>query len=328
MNGTEERPGRETRLLVLVIVVSLAVLLLLARFRFPPAGLTSGPPSPGPLDRLAARATYDDLSAAIASVVQRVEPSIVIVQVDAAPPEEKEKEHKERGAPPSAAQPPPAARLLPGIRLRPDLALVYVPIGMRVSPAQGFTGPTSVFATDPKREIALVRVPPLPDSATGVPSVFEGFPGFSYVAVVEAAMGGATARPAFVGRLDTSVDDRWQPSPLLIGGASQAPAGSLLFAVDGRLIGMVLPQFGTLAVVPPAALNAVITELGGGAGAGGAADAAGNGSGSEARLRSPSPSTSSGRRPPGGVQPPSPKASASLAEARKSGGGGTPPINK
>ena len=272
MNGTEERPGRETRLLVLVIVVSLAVLFLLARFRFPPAGLVAGPPSPGPLDRLAARATYDDLAAAIASVVQRVEPSVVVVQVDTAPPEEKPKTSKEKEKVPPPVQPPPAPRLLPGIRLRPDLALVHVPAGMRVSPAQGFAGPTSVFAIDPKREVALVKVPLLGESTTGVPNVLEGFPGFSYVAVVEAAMGGATGRPMFIGRLDTSVDDRWQPSPMLIGGAPEAPAGSLLFAIDGRLIGMVLPQFGLLAVVPPAALNTVVTELGGGAGNGGSAD--------------------------------------------------------
>jgi hypothetical protein len=273
MNGPEERPARETRLLVLVIVVSLAVLFLLARFQFPATGLVAGPPSPGPLDRLAARATYDDLAAAIAAVVQRVESSIVIVQVDWPPPEEKEKERgKERGREkisPMPAAPPLSPRLLPAIRLRPDIALVHVPAGMRVSPAQGFSGPTAVFATDPKREIALVRVAPLPESTSGLPSAFERFPGFSYVAVIEAAMGGPSARPAFIGRLDTSVDDRWQPSPLLIGGVSEASAGSLLFAVDGRLIGMVLPQFGTLAVVPPAALNAVVTELGGGSTNGG-----------------------------------------------------------
>ena len=146
---------------------------------------------------------------------------------------------------------------------------------MRVSPAQTFGGPTSVFAADLKREIALVRVPSLPESATGVPSVIDLFPGFSYVAVVEAAMGGPTARPVFIGRLDPSVDDRWQPSPLLIGGSPQAPAGSLLFAVDGRLIGMVLPQFGSLALVPPSALTSVVTELGGGAGAGGVGGAGG-----------------------------------------------------
>jgi hypothetical protein len=269
MNGTEERPGRETRLLVLVIVVSLAVLFLLARFRFPPAGLVAGPPSPGPLERLAARATYDDLGSAIAAVVQRVEAYVVVVQVDTAPPDEKPKtgKEKERGAP-APAPPPLPARLLPGIRLRSDLALVYVPAGMRVSPAQGFGGPTSVFATDPKREIALVRVPSLGESTTGVPNVLEGFPGFSYVAVVEAAMGGPTARPVFIGRLDTSVDDRWQPSPSLIGGEPNAPAGSLVFAIDGRLIGMVLPQFGSLVVVPAAALNTVMTELGGGAAGG------------------------------------------------------------
>jgi hypothetical protein len=49
----------------------------------------------------------------------------------------------------------------------------------------------------------------------------------------------------------------------------EATAGSLLFAIDGRLIGMVLPQFGSLAVVPSAALNAIVTELGGGAANGG-----------------------------------------------------------
>jgi hypothetical protein len=269
MNGTEERPGRETRLLVLVIVVSLAVLFLLARFRFPPAGLVAGPPSPGPLDRLAARATYEDLASAIAVLVQRVEPSVVVVQIDTAPPEEKDKprtsREKEKAAAPT--QPPPAPRLLPGIRLRPDLALVYVPAGMRVSPAQGFGGPTSVFATDPKRELALVKVPVQGESNTGVPNVLEGFPGFSYVAVV-AAMGGPTGRPVFIGRLDTSVDDRWRPSPSLIGGEPNAPAGSLVFAIDGRLIGMVLPQFGSLAIVPATALNSVVTELGGGAAGG------------------------------------------------------------
>ena len=274
MNGTDERSGRETRLLVLVIVVSLAVLLLLARFRFPPVGLTAGPPTPGPLDKLAARATYDDLAAAIAAVVQRVEPSIVIVQVDSSPPEEKEKERgrergKEKTSPPPAV-PASAPRLLPAIRLRPDIALVHVPAGMRVSPAQGFSGPTAVFAVDQKREIALVRVAPAPESTSGIPSALERFPGFSYVAVVEAAMGGPSARPVFIGRLDTSVDDRWQPSPLLIGGVPEATAGSLLFAIDGRLIGMVLPQFGSLAVVPSAALNAIVTELGGGAANGGA----------------------------------------------------------
>jgi hypothetical protein len=274
MNGPEERPARETRLLVLVIVVSLAVLFLLARFQFPATGLVSGPPSPGPLDRLAARATYDDLSAAIAAVVQRLESSVVVVQVEAAPGEEKERNAKEKTGQ-APAQAPPATRLLPGVRLRPDLALVHVPAGMRVSSAQTFGGPTSVFATDLKREIALVRVPSPPESATGVPSVIDLFPGFSYVAVVEAAMGGPTARPVFIGRLDPSVDDRWQPSPLLIGGSPQAPAGSLLFAVDGRLIGMVLPQFNSLALVPPSALNSVVTELGGGVGAGGVGGAGG-----------------------------------------------------
>ena len=54
------QPQVEETLAVLTLA-GLGCLLLLARFRFPPVGLTAGPPTPGPLDKLAARATYDDL---------------------------------------------------------------------------------------------------------------------------------------------------------------------------------------------------------------------------------------------------------------------------
>ncbi|HVB38288.1 MAG TPA: hypothetical protein VND92_07105, partial [Vicinamibacterales bacterium] len=72
-SGGARRPRitRETRLLLLTIGVSVAALLLLARFRFP-AQAPIVNPAPPPLERLAARATYDELATIMAQVQARV----------------------------------------------------------------------------------------------------------------------------------------------------------------------------------------------------------------------------------------------------------------
>src|SRR5215831_15672181 len=77
----EEPSGRETRLLAIVIVVSIAVLLLLARFRFPSARLADVTPAQGPLVGLAARAPFDEMAMAMQSLVDRVSPVMAIVQI-------------------------------------------------------------------------------------------------------------------------------------------------------------------------------------------------------------------------------------------------------
>ena len=82
MNGVDERTGRDGRLLALVIVVSLAVLLLLARFRFPATDGVAPAPAPGPLERLTARSTYDDLAATIANIVQRARSTVAVLQLN------------------------------------------------------------------------------------------------------------------------------------------------------------------------------------------------------------------------------------------------------
>ncbi len=86
MNGSE-RTGRDGRLLALVIVVSLAVLLVLAKFRF---RVRWPPPTPtGPLERIVARSTYEDMAATIANLVQRLSPSVVVLVATPIPPDAK-----------------------------------------------------------------------------------------------------------------------------------------------------------------------------------------------------------------------------------------------
>jgi hypothetical protein len=260
MNGSSERTGRDGRLLALVIVVSLAVLLVLAKFRFPlAAGGTTAPPAPGPFERLAARSTYDDLAASIANLVQRLTPMVAVIQLGLMPPEEKPGTKKGTTPEPVLTGPP---RLEAAIRIGQDLALTYLPAGHRVTGGQGLAAPPDVIAADPTRSIAVVRAPAVFETANGLASVVADFQGFSYVAVVEAAPGGLTAAPVFIGRVDVTADAAW-PSPLrAVGGSPTLPAGALVFTLDIRFIGLVVPMpNGGRALVPAAALEATATAL-------------------------------------------------------------------
>jgi hypothetical protein len=261
MNGSSERTGRDGRLLALVIVVSLAVLLVLAKFRFPlAAGVTTAPPAPGPLERLAARSTYDDLAATIANLVQGLTPKVAVVQIGLVPAEDKTGGKKGAAPEPILAGPP---RLAAAIRvLGQDLAVTYVPPGFQVTGGQGLAATVDVVASDPIRSIAVVRASAVFETSSGTAGGLADFQGFSYVAVVEAAAGGLSAEPVFVGRVDPTPDSAW-PSPLrAVGGTPMLPPGALVFTLDGRFIGLVLPMpHGGRALVPAAALEAAALAL-------------------------------------------------------------------
>jgi hypothetical protein len=259
--GFEERSGRETRLLVLVVVVALAVLVLLARFRFPASELTAMAPAPGPLAGLAARATFDEMTSSLTDLLARVAPAITVVPLERTP-EPKTATEKGRGAKTAPETTPPIAppaRLTPALRLRPDLALVHVPVGLQI--AASTSGQLTTIATDVSREVALVRF------AAAVPpgallASFDGFSGFSYVGIVEGAPGGPTMRPLFIGRTDPwPANTLWSKPPLLIGHRGGVEAGAVVFSIDGRLLGMALPSADGIALVTPSALDAAVTEL-------------------------------------------------------------------
>lgn len=259
MPDRDERSGRETRLLALVIVIALAALLVLARFRFPAADLSAVTPAQGPLERLAARSTYEDLAASVANLVQRVSGAAVVFQIQPEPEPDKAATGRRGGSPEA---PPPPSRLVAGARIGGDLAIVHVPAGYRVTAGQGLAAPVEVVAVDPRREIALVRAPSVFEISSALAYQYNDFAGFSYVGIVEAAVGGITAKPMFVGRADISADDRWPAPILVIGGSADIPAGALVFALDGRFIGLALPfDAGSRVVVPGPAIDAVRAVL-------------------------------------------------------------------
>lgn len=247
--------GRETRLLLLVIVVAVAMLLLLAQFRFPAAESVVVSPAPGPIERLAARATFEDLALIMADVSARVHPSMVSVTLERVPPPPP----PARNAPRQGAVPPEAVetRVIAGIRISPEMALIHLPDQFQVQPADG----VALVGADPERRLALVRVPAASAPVSGLTAP-AGMPtGPGYVALAEGGRFGAALRPVFIGRFDPVDDTRWTPPPTAIGGEPHLAAGAFVFSLDGRLIGMTIPDTLGLLVVPAPALEAAVRAL-------------------------------------------------------------------
>src|SRR5262245_65804320 len=94
MAESETRVSRDTRLLILVIVVAVGVLFVLAQFRFPGAEVRLSTVTPSGLDRLAAQSNYDDLALAVQTAVKGVEPSIIIFDLEGVPDGSKQPEQR------------------------------------------------------------------------------------------------------------------------------------------------------------------------------------------------------------------------------------------
>ncbi len=269
VNGPEPTSGRETRLLVLVVVVSLAVLLLLARFRFPTANLATVNPSPGPLAGMAARATFEEMSFTLAGIVGRAGAAVEVIRLEPAPRETPPAAETARGTgrppPPAGAVPDAAAgiapQFVPALRVRPDLGLLHVPHGWRPAGVRDVPTPIEVVWMDAEREIAAVRLSPLASSVPGLPASAPAVTGFLFVGVVQGTRSGPTIQPAFIGRTDTETDARWSAPLVVLSGVPAMPVGSLVYGIDGRLVGLVTRHDAGVAIVPAAALDDAVTRL-------------------------------------------------------------------
>jgi hypothetical protein len=249
--------GRETRLLLLIIVVAVAVLLVLARFRFPGTDGVAVMPAQGPIERLAARATFEDLSLIVADVSARVQPSVVavgLVRVPASPPRGPARAPARA---PSQAPPAPPERYVTGLRIAADLALISLPAGFTVAAADGI----ALEATDDVRRLALVRVPETAEPIVGFtrPASSPGVPG--YLVVAEGGRAGVAVRPVYLSRLDSVTDDRWTQPPMAIGGQPQMLDGALVFTLEGRLIGMAVADGLGLVLARASALESAVAAL-------------------------------------------------------------------
>jgi membrane-associated protease RseP (regulator of RpoE activity) len=227
------RGGRETRLLLVTIAISVGVLLLLARFRFPEDPATRPIESaPAPLERLAARAAYDELASIMADLERRIAPRITVVRTQS-------------GDGRSSMSVAP--------RMLPDRVVAIVPAGDSVI-AAGTGGDQEVISVS--GNLAVLRVPAVDDSAVLVRQL-PLRSGPRYVGVVEASAMGPALTPLYVGRVD-AFDDPATGSPLLsfAGLQRQVPRGAAIFSLEGLFVGLVRDSGDTLTVIPAETLRA------------------------------------------------------------------------
>lgn len=240
--------GRETRLLLLVIAVAVGMLLVLAQFQYPKPDRAVASPLPGPIERLAARATFEELALIMADLSSRVQPAMTVLTLERIPP-----------SPPrrGAATPPVSTerRIVTALRVDATSAIAHLPAGFRVVQPPD----AEVAKTDPDRDLVLVRVPESPFTDMGPVAQAIGGPG--YVAVFEGARGGPAVRPVFLGRVDSFEDARWTQPILSVGGDPQLGAGAFIYTLDGRLVGMTIPDGPGVAIARVPALLAAVEAL-------------------------------------------------------------------
>jgi hypothetical protein len=266
---------------VLVVLVSLAVLLLLARFQYPTSTIATVTPSPGPLAGMAARATFEEMASALAEVLKRAGSAVDVIRLEPAPAQQAAPADAPaaatsgqaagrangarvlEGPPLLAAQAAtrPDRRFVPALRVRPDLVLLYVPAGWVPAGVRDLSDPLDVAWSDADRGITAVRLPRLPTPIAGLPASAAGITGFLYVGVVQGTRSGPTIHPAFIGRADTETDARWSAPLVVLNGTSAVLPGSLIYTIDGRLVGLAAPHDAGVAIVPAAALDDAVARL-------------------------------------------------------------------
>ncbi|MGE0041309.1 MAG: PDZ domain-containing protein [Vicinamibacterales bacterium] len=250
--------SRETRLLLMTIVLSVGVLLVLARFRFPAEEARAEVPQL-PLERLATRATYDELAAIVERLDRRIEPSMVVLRVRPGngAPARTLRQIIQHGDPAV-----PSTGYVPAIRVRPDVALVMLDPGTTVLGVMGDDEAVPfIVAADPVRRLALVRVPGPADPMLWPWQAAQNVVVPRYVAAVEGSRGGQTLRPIFLGRADRFEEPHWESPLLVLSSAPITTEGAFVFSLEGLLIGMVVEEAGVQAVVPATTLEAAANDL-------------------------------------------------------------------
>lgn len=248
MNRTGRRVSREMHLLIVTMVIAGAVLLLLARFRFPDAP-ASAMDVTQPLERLAARASSEELAGRVARFERAMAGSLLVLRLEQA------------GTPPSLrfadlhAHPPPPSGVehVPALRTDAATALAVVPPDMEIRGVVGQPGGATLAAVDPVRHVARVRLPAGEPPAPVRQLALSNLQTPTYVIAVEGTRAGIAMRPVFIARADRYQSPQW-PRPLLpLGGTALAP-GALLFTLDGELLGCAVVDGGMSAIASAADL--------------------------------------------------------------------------
>jgi hypothetical protein len=227
------RISRETRLLLGIVLVSLASLWVLARLRFPDQPRNPNPVPPV-LAQFAAASPFEAMAAAVSDLDTKVGPTLT--RVNFTP----------RGADPAARA---IVRL--GVPLDGERVVLIVPPGESAlvsSPPLTRVDPGSGLATASVRTVNRAALVPWEPARAPAPR---------FLIAAEASREGVSFRPVFIGAFTPVMASRW-PSPVWrLPAATAIGDGALLFTDDGLFAGALVVRGGERTLVPPDTLTVV-----------------------------------------------------------------------
>lgn len=230
------------RLLLVTISIAAGVLLLLARLRFP------DPPEPvetstQPLERLAARASFEELAARVARLEATIAPNVIVLSLTS------DEDWRPIGLSEVGTDTDRDGRHVPAVRIDATTAAACISPKAHLSGIVGLSAGSDaagIAGRDRIRPVARVRVP------EGRPTALRqlalsGLQTPTYVVAVEGTRAGATIRPVFLGRSDRFDSPRWT-RPLLPLGGAMVTSGALMFTLEGQFLGCAIVDEGTAAI--------------------------------------------------------------------------------
>jgi hypothetical protein len=207
--------GRETRLLLVTIAVSVAALLVLAQFRFPDQTAAPVEPAPAPLERLAARAAYDELASAMSDLERRLTPRLLVYRVNPGRP---------------------SGRYVVAPRVTGSRAVVVLDRGETL---EGIGSAANTLTHDTERGLAILMIATGEDAVV-TPRTGPPRPGPRYLVVVEGTEQGPILRPVYVGRTNVSEGASGDLTIVTMDSLyATVPRGAAIFSLDGTFIGLV-----------------------------------------------------------------------------------------
>lgn len=235
--------SRETRLLLVTVLMALSALWALARLRFPerPATLNPVPPI---LTQLATPPGFEDLAASVSKLQSGLASALMVVDPRAP--------RADGASPPYRAAGSNAAML----RIDDELAIALTAETdfLRPLPAD------AVVRRDPVTGLTVLRTPPAPTAplTTWAPRRPESS---RYLVAADVARGTIYLRPVFVGNLHAVVSPTWLMSLWAMPAHTDVTPGTFLFTMEGELAGLVASHEDAPALVPADALLGAADRL-------------------------------------------------------------------
>jgi len=229
MPPTQPSVPRDTRLLLAIVLISVALLWVLARIRFPERPSTPNPVPPV-LAQLAPSSAFDDIVAAVSRLQPRLAPALAPVDGATA------------------------------LRFRDDLAVAVLPTDAPAAAHPRSEADPIEIARDRASGLAVFRLTgsPVEPVSTWSPRRVDA-PRFLMIAT--AAQGEPLVRPVFVGAFHETRSPIWAGTIWTLPPPSDVAPGTFAFTAEGAFVGLAVNEGGQRALVPAAVVIAAAERL-------------------------------------------------------------------